>query len=266
MFFYLTKNNYDVILSCVFWRFEMLYFLFYITVFFNLKYDYIPSNAIGLSVINSEELKTSLPQTNVLISKYLKVKFQNRKDELLYHLFKKVELIQTFSAKLKQKKSLGKENITIFEDFFKNNENILAKTAILFTKSLKNELLVISSSIESDVKNKLINNTSVVFVTITLEKQKLVFVVNIKTNIAFAKEFTDMINLLFSFASKEHLINNMAGSGYIDEKTEKIFVDIASDIIYSLNFSYKDDLIIIKFNIAVKKAENGAKILADFKK
>lgn len=266
MFFYLTKNNYDVILSYVFWRFGMIYFLFYITVFFNLKYGYIPSNAIGASVVNSSELKTSLPQTNSLISKYLKVKFQNQKDDLLYHLFKKVELLQTFSIKSKQKKALTKENTAIFEDFFNKNPNVLFKTAVLFTKSLKNELLSVSSSIESDFKNKLINNTSVLFITTVLDKQKLFFTVNIKTNTAFAKEFTDMLNLLFSFASKEHLISSITGSGYVDEKTEKIFVDIASDVVYSLNFSYKDDLIIIKFNITVKKAEKGAKILADFKK
>lgn len=244
----------------------MIYFLFYITVFFNLKYDYIPSNAIGVSFVNSSELKTFLPQTNSFISKYLKVKFKNQKDDLLYHLFKKVELFQTFSVKSKQKKTLTKENTAIFEDFFNKNPNVLFKTAVLFTKSLKNELLTVSSSIESDFKNKLINNTSVLFVIMNIESQKLLFTINIKTNTAFAKEFTDMINLLLSFASKEHLINSITGSGYIDEKTEKIFVDIASDVVYSLKFSCKDDLIIINFNIAVKKAEKGAKILADLKK
>ncbi len=244
----------------------MIYFLFYITVFFNLKYDYIPSNAIGVSFVNSSELKTFLPQTNSFISKYLNVKFKNQKDDLLYHLFKKVELFQTFSVKSKQKKALTKENTAIFEDFFNKNPNVLFKTAVLFTKSLKNELLTVSSSIESDFKNKLINNTSIIFVTMNIESQKLLFTINIKTNTAFAKEFTDMINLLLSFASKEHLINSITGSGYIDEKTEKIFVDIASDVVYSLKFSCKDDLIIINFNIAVKKAEKGAKILADLKK
>ncbi len=265
-FLFDKKQLWCNIILCVLRGINMIFFLFYITVFFNLKYDCIPSNAIGVSVIDSSEIKKSLPQTYKFVSKNLKAKLQGKKDDLFYHLFKKDDLIQTFSAKSKQKKSLSKENITIFDDFFKNNENILAKTAVLFTKSVKNDLLTLSSSIESDIKNKLINNTTILFVTVTSEKQKLLFVISLKTNTAFAKEFTDMINLLFSFASKEHLVNTVTGSGYFDEKTEKTFKDIAMDIIYSLNFSYKDDLIVIKFGIAVKKAESGAKILADFKK